>query len=357
MDPMIQLRGVRKVYPGRAPSLRGTKLEIQGPALWIRNALQAVRPTSATTPPVVALADCTVSVASGEIFGILGPNGSGKTTLIKILAGLIRPTAGVGQVAGVPLAETRTIRRHVSYVSTTGWMGLEWALTAEENLHFFARLSGMPTALAKHRSDEALRALDLWADRAKSVSALSNGMRQRVIMARALLWHTPVVLLDEPLVGLDPHHRHALLQLIEGLARQRGQTVVISDHDAEAVATLADRVLLLAKGQVAGYGTVSDLVERLRDRRIVDLITTGAGAPDAVPPAAVSRVVRRPRPGPLGQVQWQVTVDARQSGALMEVITWLERAGVTIMELTERAPSLQDVLADEELGTTGQVTA
>jgi ABC-2 type transport system ATP-binding protein len=358
MEPMtIQLQGVRKVYPGRAPSLRGTKLEIQGPALWIRNALQAVRPTAATTPPVAALANCTLSVAPGEIFGILGPNGSGKTTLIKILAGLIRPTAGVGQVAGVPLAETRAIRRQVSYVSTTGWMGLEWALTAEENLHFFARLSGMPTALAKHRSDEALRALDLWADRAKSVSALSNGMRQRVIMARALLWHTPMVLLDEPLVGLDPHHRHALLQLIEGLARERGQTVVISDHDAEAVATLADRVLLLAQGQVAGYGTVTDLVERLRDRRIVDLITTGAGAPDAVPPAAVSRVVRRPRPGPLGQVQWQVTVDARQSGALMEVIAWLERAGVTITELTERAPSLQDVLADEALSAAGQVTA
>lgn len=105
----IQLRGVRKVYPGRAPSLRGTKSEIQGPALWIRNALQAVRPTAATTRPVVALADCTVSVAPGEIFGVLGPNGSGKTTLIRILAGLIRPTAGVGQVAGVPLAETRSL--------------------------------------------------------------------------------------------------------------------------------------------------------------------------------------------------------------------------------------------------------
>lgn len=231
-------------------------------------------------------------------------------------------------------------------------MGLEWALTAEENLHFFARLSGMPIALAKHRSDEALRALDLWADRGKSVSALSNGMRQRVIMARALLWHTPVVLLDEPLVGLDPHHRHALLQLIEGLARQRGQTVVISYHDTEAVATLADRVVLLAQGQVAGYGTAPDLVERLCDRRIVDPVTTGAGTPDAVRPAAMSRVVHRPRPGPLGQVQWQVTVDARQSGALMEVIAWLVLLNqVAVVALNAPFKTLSEAFWDKRLQT------
>lgn len=352
----IQLQGVRKVYQGSAPSLRGTKLEIQGPALWVANALKLVRPTASTTPLVVALADCTLSVASGEIFGIVGPNGSGKTTLMKILAGLLRPTAGMGQVAGVPLDDTRTIRRHVSYVSTTGWMGLEWALTAEENLHFFARLSGMPTALAKRRSDEALHALDLWADRSKSVSALSNGMRQRIIMARALLWHTPVVLLDEPLVGLDPHHRHALLQVIEGLAQKREQTVVISDHDAEAVATLAGRVLLLAEGQVAGYGTVSDLVKPLHGHQIVDLVTIGCGAPDGVPPKVVSRVVRRPRPGPLGEVHWQITVNSGPD-ALMKVIAWLESSGVTITELSERDPSLQDVLAADALSTVGQVTA
>jgi ABC-2 type transport system ATP-binding protein len=332
-------------------------LEIQGPALWLRNVLQAVRPTSATTPSVVALADCTMSVDAGEIFGILGPNGSGKTTLIKILAGLIRPTAGMGQVAGVPLAETPTIRRQVAYVSTTGWMGLEWALTAEENLHFFARLSGMPTAMAKQRSEEAMRALDLWGDRAKLVSALSNGMRQRVIMARALLWHTPVVLLDEPLVGLDPHHRRALLRLIDRLARERGQTVVISDHDAEAVASLADRVLLLAQGQVAGYGTVAELVNRLADRRIVELVTTGAGTTDVAPPGVVFRVFRRPRTGPLDQVQWQVTVDAQQPGALMEVVAWMEHRGVTIVDLTERVPTLQDVLEDQALIEGGRVTA
>lgn len=354
---MVELDGVSKLYPGSRPSLRGTKLEIQGPALWVQNALQAIRPTSSISPPVLALSDCTLSVAPGEIFGILGPNGSGKTTLIKILAGLIRPTAGTGQVDGVPLVRTRDIRRRVAYVSTTGWMGLEWALTAEENIRFFAMLTGMSTRLAGERTNEALRALDLLDDRNKLVSALSNGMRQRVIMARTLLWHTPVVLLDEPLVGLDIHHREALLQLLDDRLRRRGQTILLSDHDAGAVGSVADRLVLLSHGRVAGLGTAAELLDRLQGRRIVDLLTSEGGESFEKPPASVWRIERRPRPGPLGRLSWRVILDGGQDAALMDTVAWLERAGVTIFELTERAPSLQDVMDLDAGASDGRVSA
>src|SRR5438477_2646762 len=116
---------------------------------------------------------------------------------MKIVAGLLQPTSGTGSVAGTCLANTREIRRKVSYVSTTGWMGLEWPLTAEENVRFFAALCGMPARLARARTEEALRDVDLWPDRHKFPAQLSNGMRQRVILARALLFRTPLVLLDE----------------------------------------------------------------------------------------------------------------------------------------------------------------
>ncbi len=354
---MIELQNVTKVYPGRMPSFRGTKLEMQGPALWIRNAWQAIRPTAATTPAVAALSECTLSVGRGEIFGILGQNGSGKTTLIKILAGLIRPSAGTGQVAGVPLGETAHIRRLVSYVSTTGWMGLEWALTAEENLLFFARLSGLKEGVAKMRTDDALMALDLFNDRKKLVSALSNGMRQRVIMARALLWRTPVVLLDEPLVGLDPHHRQALLKLIEKLAQERGQTVVVADHDAKAVASLAHRVLVLSHGRVSQMGTVAEIVHSLGDRRVMEVVTRGAFDPEREMPGVVTHVECRSIPGPLAETRWQVVLGGDDSRALMEVIGWLERQGLTILELTERAPSLEDILGEKSMSPKGRVTA
>lgn len=353
---IIHLDGVGKMYSGSEPSLRGTKLEVRGPALWVRNAARGLRPTAVATRPVVGLSNCTMSVASGEIVGILGHNGSGKTTLIKMLAGLIRPTTGTGQVAGYPLSETREIRRRVSYVSTLGWMGLEWALTAEENVRFFALLTGMPGKLARMRTAEALRDLDLWEDRTKLISALSNGMRQRVIMARALLWRTPVVLLDEPLVGLDLHHREALLQVINHNLRERGQTVLLTDHDADAVASIADRVILLANGGIAAQGTVPELLESLGGVRRVEILTQGSGIAEEPVPASVWRLERVPRPGPLGQVHWRVLLNASQELALMDLIAWLENAGLTIVELAEHPPSLQDVVENGVMQP-GRVTA
>ena len=201
---MIDIEHVTKTYAGTERSLRGTKLEWKGPALWLRNLAKAARLTSNAAPAVQALSDVSLTVRPGEVFGLVGPNGAGKTTLIKILAGLIRPTSGHGEVAGVSLAHPQEIRKRVSYVSTTGWMGLEWPLTAEENVRFFASLCGMPGTAARARTEEALRDVDLWEDRGKYPSQLSNGMRQRVILARALLFRTPLVLLDEPTIGLDP---------------------------------------------------------------------------------------------------------------------------------------------------------
>src|SRR5262249_16306725 len=103
MDHIIQIEHITKTFEGADQSLRGTKLEWRGPALWLRNLAKAVRLTSSAAPPVQALRDVSLTVRLGEVFGIVGPNGSGKTTLIKILAGLIRPTSGHGEVAGISL--------------------------------------------------------------------------------------------------------------------------------------------------------------------------------------------------------------------------------------------------------------
>jgi len=335
---------VSKIYPGVEASLRGTKLEWKGPALWGRNLVRAASLTSSKAPSVHALRDVSLSIAPGEIFGLVGPNGSGKTTLIKILAGLIRPTSGVGSVAGVSLEQPGEIRRRVSYVSTTGWMGLEWPLTAEENVRFFAALCGMPGALARARTEAALRDVDLWEDRHKYPSQLSNGMRQRVILARALLFHTPLVLLDEPTVGLDPLTVRAMLALLHRLCAERGQTILLTDHQASEMEQVANHIAVLADGEIALYGTPAQLRDSLRDVTVIEVHTEEMDLPTTPPPNFTLAVEHVDRPGALGVRSWRVHA-WKSPDALDQTLTWLAQSEGRVIFVAERDPSLHDVLA------------
>jgi ABC-2 type transport system ATP-binding protein len=341
---MVCLEHISKTYPGVETSLRGTKLEWKGPALWGRNLVRAARLTSSSAPPVSALRDLSFSVARGEIFGLVGPNGSGKTTLVKILGGLIRPTSGTGAVAGTSLDAPSAIRRKVSYVSTTGWMGLEWPLTAQDNVRFFASLCGMSQAVAHRRTEEALRAVALWEDRHKYPSQLSNGMRQRVILARALLLRTPLLLLDEPTVGLDPVSVRELLDFLRTLRAERDQTIVLTDHQAAEMEAIADRIAVLHEGELAMLGTPAQLREQLRDVSVIEVHTEEMDVPATPPPAHVLATEHVDRPGALGVRAWRVYA-WKSPEALQQVLDWLVRPEGRVVFLAEQAPALQDVLA------------
>lgn len=340
---MIDIERITKVYEGVEQSLRGTKLEWKGPALWLRNMAKAARFTSSAAPPVQALRDVSLTVRPGEVFGLVGPNGSGKTTLIKILAGLIRPTSGHGEVVGISLDQPAEIRKRVSYVSTTGWMGLEWPLTAEENVRYFASLCGMPGRLARARTEEALREVDLWEDRRKYPSQLSNGMRQRVILARVLLFRTPLVLLDEPTVGLDPVTARAMLDLIQGPLRARGQTILLTDHQSAEMEAVADRIAVLGAGAIALMGTPAELRARLRHVTVVEIHTEEMDLPEGPAPDCVVATEHVDRPGALEVRAWRIHV--RQSpNALEKALTWVTQPAGRVVFLAESEPTLQDVL-------------
>jgi ABC-2 type transport system ATP-binding protein len=341
---MVRLEHIGKTYAGVEVSLRGTKLEWKGPALWARNLVRAARLTSSSAPPVQALRDISLSIAGGEIFGLVGPNGSGKTTLIKILAGLIRPTTGAGTVAGTCLDAPGAIRKQVSYVSTTGWMGLEWPLTAEDNVRFFAALCGMDTSLARARTEEALRAVRLREDRHKYPSQLSNGMRQRVILARALLFRTPLLLLDEPTVGLDPISVRELLDLLRTLRAERGQTILLTDHQSAEMEVVADRIAVLQEGELVMLGTPAELRDQLRDVTVIEVHTEEMDLPTDPPPALVVAAEHTDRPGALGVRVWRVHA-WKSPEALEQVLDWLTRPQGRVVLVAEQAPALQDVLA------------
>ena len=277
------------------------------------------------------------------MFGLVGPNGSGKTTLIKILAGLIRPTSGREPLRASPLP-SEEIRKRVSYVSTTGWMGLEWPLSAEENVRFFASLCGMPAALAPARAQEALRDVDLWDDRRKYPSQLSNGMRQRVILARALLFRTPLVLLDEPTVGLDPLNTHAMLDLIRGPLRERGQTILLTDHQSADIEAVADRIAVLRAGRLALLGTPAEIRGQLAHLQVIEIYTEEMDLPELPAPPLVIVAEHVERPGPLGLRSWRIHA-RREQGALEAVLDWITQPRGRVVFLAESAPTLQDALA------------
>lgn len=343
MNLVVDLRHIAKTYAGQEVSKRGTSLQMSGPALWLHNLSRALALTASSSPPVPALRDVSLQVTPGEIVGLVGRNGSGKTTLIKIMAGLIRPTSGGGSVAGFSLADTHEVRKRVSYVSTTGWMGLEWPLTAEENIRYFASLCGMPDRLARERTEQALRDVGLWEDRKKYPSQLSNGMRQRSIVARALLFRTPLVLLDEPTVGLDPLTTRAMLDLIRGPLRQRGQTIVLTDHQSAEMETVADRIAILRDGLIWQQGTPGEIVAQLAGLTVIEVHTEEMDRPAGPPPEIVVAVQPIDRPGALGERVWRVHA-RRRPDALEQVVGWIEQPAGRIVFLAESEPTLRDVL-------------
>jgi ABC-type multidrug transport system ATPase subunit len=363
-DYLVDLHHIAKTFEGIELTPQGSKMEMRGPALWLRNLSRAARLTSNSAPSVKVLVDVSLQIEPGEIFGLVGRNGSGKTTLIKILAGLLRPDSGAGQVARIDLARPQAIRSLVSYVSTSGWMGLEWPLTAEENIRFFASLCGMSRSLAFQRTGEALRDVDLWEDRHKYPSQLSNGMRQRVILARALLFRTPLLLLDEPTVGLDPLTTPTILNLVRGKLRERGQTIILTDHQSAEMEQIAGRIAVLQDGRIAMQGTPAQLLQGLKHLSVIELLTEEMNLPVGPPPALVEAFRHEERPGPLELRAWRIYTQ-KHPQALQAVLDWVTQDGRSgngksnsngsgrVVFLAEVEPHLGDLLDLPELSLKG----
>jgi len=195
-----------------------------------------------------------LTVAAGEIYGLLGPNGSGKTTLIRLLLGLLRPDAGSIQLFGRPMPD-KEILAQAGYMTQVSALYAD--LTVRENLAFFAAMCGGAT---RSRIDEALALVEL-GDRAGSlVRTLSGGMRQRASLACALVHRPRLLLLDEPTVGVDPQLRAAFWDYFRGLARD-GTTLIVSSHVMDE-AERCDRLGLMRQGRLLAEGSAAALRER-----------------------------------------------------------------------------------------------
>lgn len=223
-----------------------------------------------------AVRDVDLFVPAGDICGLIGPNGAGKTTLLKMLAGLLRPTSGKIEIAGIEVgAEPKQLHEIVGYVPDT--FGLYDELSVCDFMEYFAKAHKVPKEQMAKRIAGVLELTNLWSKYDEPVGALSRGMRQRLVIAKTLLHAPKVLLLDEPASGLDPVARIDLCELIKELGAL-GTTLIVSSHILTELADFCTSVVIMEQGHVIRSGLVEELVENLSNGLPLRIEMTDAGA-------------------------------------------------------------------------------
>jgi ABC-2 type transport system ATP-binding protein len=202
-----------------------------------------------------------LDVPKGELFGFLGPNGAGKTTTMRMIAGILGPTAGSVRIGGIDIvADPRGAKHKLGFIPDRPFIYEK--LTGGEFLRFVAGLYGQDGPLVERRANELLELFDLedWKD--ELVESYSHGMRQKLIISSAFLHRPEVIVVDEPMVGLDPKAARILKDLFREYTR-RGNTIMMSTHTLEVAETLCDRIAIIANGRIRASGTMDELHERV----------------------------------------------------------------------------------------------
>ena len=285
-------------------------------------------------------------VGASEFFGLLGANGAGKTTLFRMLSTQLLPDSGTATIGGRDIIrEPREVRRLLTPV-VADERSLNWRLSARENLELFAELYEIPRNRVAARVDELLEAVELQNTGAKMVGTFSSGMKQRLLIARALLPQPRVLLLDEPTRSLDPVSARRFRQFLrDEIAGRQGCTVLLATHNAEEAFDLCNRVAVLDRGRLLAVGRVQELMGEVRDdrhrlilrdaqldaaRRILDI----AGID------ILSQLTEHEIEG------WSVIEVAIPSGAdgVADTVSRLAHAGIDVAGVQHRPITLADLL-------------
>ena len=290
---------------------------------------------------VTAVDDLNLQIAAGALYGLIGPNGAGKTTTLRMLAGLLDPTAGQivlnGQVAN---HDWRDMQRQIGYMPD--FFGVYEDMLVWEYLDFFGRCYGLPTDRRRQVTDELLELVDLSQKRDAYVETLSRGMRQRLCLAHALVHDPSVLLLDEPASGLDPRARVEMRELLREL-RAMGKTIVVSSHILAELAELCDSVGIIEKGRLVASGPLDEVRRQaaegrmLRIRLLSDMQEAEAALRNH---PGVGEVYPAQDAGAQGQLEVAFTGDDEATADLLAAL--LSR-GVRVIAFTEITGDLEEV--------------
>jgi ABC-2 type transport system ATP-binding protein len=285
-----------------------------------------------------------LQVSMGEVYGLLGPNGAGKTTTVGVLTTRVIPSGGQAFVGGIDVVAHPTLAKQmIGVVSQQNT--LDRQLTSWENLYFHGRLFGMGTRESKQMADELLEKFQLSRFAKASVYALSGGMAQRLMVARAIFHRPAVLFLDEPTAGLDPQGRLALWDLLRDLNSQ-GQTIMLTTHYMEEADKLCDRVAIMDHGKILALDTPDELKRSVEADTIVTVKSDGD--PEAMAAAFTRRIeeITRTRTVPGG-------VELHVKGAdrlVPRVVEAAEAEGFALADLSVAEPTLETVF----IGLTGK---
>jgi ABC-2 type transport system ATP-binding protein len=286
---------------------------------------------------VTAVDAISLTVPQGEVFGLLGPNGAGKTTTASMLTTRVIPTSGQALVGGVDVVQHPAVAKQlIGVVPQTNT--LDRSLTVWENLYFHGRFFGMGARGSRRAADELLEQFRLSERASAPVMALSGGLAQRLMVARALLHRPAILFLDEPTAGLDPQSRIGLWDVIAGL-RESGQTVVLTTHYMEEADQLCDRIGIMDRGRILALGTPDELKRSVDADTIVTLATDGD-----LP--ALADALRRRVEGVDSTTVMDGTVQVAVRGTdrvLVRVIDAAEQAGYDLRDVGVSPPSLETV--------------
>ena len=309
VSPMVEVTGLRKVYKSRK---RGE---------------------------VVAVDDVSFSVGRNEIVGLLGPNGAGKTTTIKCVCTLITPSAGRVLIDGVDAL--REPRRAVAGVAAVleGNRNIYWRLTSKENLELFAGLNGIPARRVRPLISELIEQFHLEDKMTAEARTLSRGMQQKLAVACAFVKETPLLLLDEPTLGLDVETSYELRESLKRMAGEGQRTILLSSHDMDVVQAICERVIIVSEGRILADDSVANLLDlfRVRSYRFKLLGPIGEATKrdifDAFPGVSLQSEAH----------ESSIDVELVDGKQIYQLLDLLRASGASIETIDRSDPNLEDI--------------
>lgn len=293
---------------------------------------------------VEALKGVSFEVGDGEIVGLLGPNGAGKTTTVKILSTLLIPDSGRALVNGLDVVKEAKKVRKIIGIMLTVEKGFYGKLTGKENLEYFSALYGLKKDFSRRKISELMDLLGLRELGAedKLFEEYSLGMKARLSLARALLKDPPVLILDEPTLGLDPPSSRKIRELVMSLAKEEDKTVLYTTHNMFEAEILCDRILLINEGEIVAEGTPRELKRRIPKLKTIEIIAKNKSRTENLKYEIERLIDGRVSISADGTIEIKAKLKTHEKG-LSEMLGKIISLGLDIVSVKVEEPTLEDV--------------